>query len=79
MPRQFSNGDLSGDHSRARTNGSLRGLNPDCMVDGRAVLNRFLELSARSDVQFGASRRHVEDDSFLLRKLFTKRTTKLSV
>jgi hypothetical protein len=60
LPRQSRSRDLSGDISRARTSGSLRGPNPDCRVDGRAVPSYSFELSARSDVQCEASRCHVE-------------------
>jgi hypothetical protein len=44
LPRQSRSGDLSGDLSRSRTSGSLRGggQNPDCRVDVRAVLRRFV-------------------------------------
>jgi hypothetical protein len=60
LPRQSRSGDLSDDILRARASGSLRGPNLDCGVDGRAVLSRSFELSARSDVQCEASRCRVE-------------------
>jgi len=41
---QSHSGDLSGDPSRAQTSGSLRGPNPDCRVDGRAVPNHCVFL-----------------------------------
>jgi hypothetical protein len=44
LPRQSRTGDLSGNVSRARTSGSLRGPNPDCRVDGRSVPNRSVFL-----------------------------------
>jgi hypothetical protein len=47
LPRQSRSGDLSGGLSRARTNGSLRGPNSDCRVDGRAVPSRFVFLCTR--------------------------------
>jgi hypothetical protein len=60
LPHQSCSGDLSGDISRAQINGSLRGSNLDCRMDGRAVSSHSFELSARSDVQWEASHCHVE-------------------
>jgi hypothetical protein len=40
-----------GDLSRARTSGSLRGPNPDCRVDGRAVPSRFVFLCTRKQTE----------------------------
>jgi hypothetical protein len=50
----------SGDLSRSLTIGSLGGQNPDCRMDERAIPSRSFELSARLDVQYEASRCHVE-------------------
>jgi hypothetical protein len=47
LPRQSRGGDLSGNLSRARTSGSLRGTNPDCTVDGGSVPGRFVFLCSR--------------------------------
>jgi hypothetical protein len=44
-------GDFSGDLSRARTNGSLRGPVPDCRVDGRAVPSCFGFLCTRKQTE----------------------------
>jgi hypothetical protein len=47
LPRQSRSSELSGDLSRARTSGGLRGPNPDCRVDGRAVPRRLVFLCTR--------------------------------
>jgi hypothetical protein len=47
LPRQSCSGDFSGDLSRVRTSGSLRGRNLDCGVDERAVPSRFVFLCNR--------------------------------
>jgi hypothetical protein len=44
LPRLSRSCDLSGDLSRARPSGSLRGPNSDCRVDGRAVPSHFMVL-----------------------------------
>jgi hypothetical protein len=44
LPHQSRSCHVSGGLSRARTGGSLRGPNPDCRVDRRAVPSRFVFL-----------------------------------
>jgi hypothetical protein len=50
LPRQSCSGDLSGDFIRARKSGSLRGPNPKCRVDGKAVSSCFVFLCTRKQI-----------------------------